>query len=58
MGRVEAGPPAGSRGTRSREVGFDQVGRIVLRRARARPEPTLAGYTRRSWGTFASGAEL
>jgi hypothetical protein len=41
-----------------REVGSDQVGRIVLRRAHARPQPTLAGYTRRSWGTFASGGEL
>lgn len=53
---ASAGPLAEETGVR--EVRQDQVGLIVLRRARARPQPTLAGYTRRSWGTFASGAEL
>ena len=59
VGRAWSASPAARGGRRVREVGPDQVGRIVLRRARARPQPTLAGYTRRSWvgATFASGAE-
>jgi hypothetical protein len=55
---TEVGANRLAEGQEVREVGPGQMGRIVLRRARARPQPTLAGYTRRSWGTLASGAEL
>jgi hypothetical protein len=51
------GPAA--RGKLDREVGAGRVWRIVLRRATTGPQPTLAGYTRRSWGRtgFPSGPE-
>src|SRR5688572_7173972 len=31
-------------------VGSVRLGEFVLRRSHARAQPTLAGYTRRSWG--------